>query len=67
MSTTKLITLTECAARVGVSVRTVQSWIRSGKIHGVYTGEKQKRARYVTEDEVKHIDRTLLKGVRHDA
>jgi len=61
MSTTKLITLTECAARVGVSVRTVQAWICAGKICGVYTGVKQKRAMYVTEQDAERMARNLYR------
>ena len=61
MSTKKLITMTECAAIIGVSVRTVQSWIHAGKMKGVYTGAKKQRARFVTQAEVNRI---LKGGVR---
>jgi len=61
MSTTHLITITECAARIGVSVHTVHAWIRSGRMVGVYTGEKMKRARYVTAEEAERVARSMCK------
>lgn len=59
MTQTKLITLAECAKRFGVSVRTVHAWIHAGRIVGVYSGAKRKRARYVTEEDAERLAMNL--------
>ena len=62
MSTDKLLTLTQAANEIGCSYFTLAHWIHDGKIKGIYTGLQQKRARYVSQSEVKRAKRIFAKG-----
>lgn len=57
---TELVPITNAAVEIGISYAALRKLIKSGAVRAVYTGEQQKRARYITREEIERVQR---KGV----
>ena len=53
----KSYTIKEVALLLGVKVRTIREWIKTGKIHAIKYGKTKKSAWYILEHEIERIQR----------